>query len=291
MRFVNTYTMVTVTADLSPKTMAAQAFSAAVAEIKEGATREQSVALASDPALEVEGEDATLVVDDSRVENEADVGARIEQLWKAGGDPEANFKETLTMLLAEVESLTNAGLSAFRDLDATSRQLAQSKELAETRAREAQRLHAIDEQSRASLSNLLRAVEASKADARDGSRAAQIESRLRSEVQQLRDERDKAQSELCDHRRKRSLLEEELRLTKSKLGRVMQEKVSMERDSRAAISLARSLDNNNSNDMHYYKRKVGELTEKVQSQKEKIEKQATVIAELGGGQGNKRKSY
>jgi hypothetical protein len=30
----------------------------------------------------------------------------------------------------------------------------------------------------------------------------------------------------------------------------------MERDSRAAISLARSLDNNNSNDMNYYKRKV-----------------------------------
>ena len=43
----------------------------------------------------------------------------------------------------------------------------------------------------------------------------------------------------------------------------------MERDSRAAISLARSLDNN-SNDMIYYKRKVGELSDRLQASQTKV---------------------
>ena len=56
----------------------------------------------------------------------------------------------------------------------------------------------------------------------------------------------------------------------------------MERDSRAAIFLARSLDNNNSNDMNYYKRKVGELSDKLQSQQDLIMKQNNTISELRG---------
>lgn len=110
-----------------------------------------------------------------------------------------------------------------------------------------------------STKKLLRAVEASKSEARSSSRSAQVESRLRATINTLRDERDKFQTEVSTYRRKLSLAEEELRLTKSKLTRVVQEKHSMERDSRAAISLARSLDNNNSNDMNYYKRKVRAL--------------------------------
>jgi hypothetical protein len=50
----------------------------------------------------------------------------------------------------------------------------------------------------------------------------------------------------------------------------------------AAVSLARSLDSNNSNDMSYYKRKVGELSDKLQSQQEIIMKQNSTIAELRG---------
>ena len=139
-------------------------------------------------------------------------------------------------------------------------------------------------------------MESSKAEARDSSRSAQVEARLRTEIKSLRDERDKAITELSDHRRKLSLLEEELRLTKSKSNRVMQEKISMERDSRAAISLARSLDNNNSNDMNYYKRKVSELSDRLQTQQDLISKQINTISQLRGQQehsasSQKRKSY
>ena len=138
-------------------------------------------------------------------------------------------------------------------------------------------------------------MESSKAEARDSSRSAQLEARLRTDINSLRDERDKATMELSDYRRKLSLFEEELRLTKSKLSRVMQEKISMERDSRAAISLARSLDNNNSNDMNYYKRKVSELSDKLQTQQDLISKQMNTISQLRGQQehptSQKRKSY
>ena len=50
----------------------------------------------------------------------------------------------------------------------------------------------------------------------------------------------------------------------------------------AAVSLARSLDSNNSNDMSYYKRKVGELSDKLQSQQDIIMKQNSTISELRG---------
>ena len=61
--------------------------------------------------------------------------------------------------------------------------------------------------------------------------------------------------------------------------------------------MARSLDNNNSNDMNYYKRKVGELSDKLQTQKDLISKQANTISELRGqsersnGKNRPRKSY
>lgn len=98
-----------------------------------------------------------------------------------------------------------------------------------------------------------------------------MEARLRTENAQLRDQRDKAFTDLSEKTRKQALLEEELRLKTTKLSRVMQEKTVMERDSRAAISLARSLDNTSSNDMNYYKRKVGELSDKVHSQQVTID--------------------
>lgn len=97
-----------------------------------------------------------------------------------------------------------------------------------------------------------------------------MEARLRQNVCSLRDERDKAMSENAANRRKVALLDEELRLTKSKLSRVQQEKVSIERDSRVAVSLARSLDSTNSNDASYYKRKVNELSDKLQRAQEEL---------------------
>ncbi len=60
----------------------------------------------------------------------------------------------------------------------------------------------------------------------------------------------------------------------------MQEKMCMERDSRQAISLARSLDNSNSSDMTYYRRKVTELSDKLKAAQDSIEKQKKQIADL-----------
>ena len=131
--------------------------------------------------------------------------------------------------------------------------------------------------------NLLRAVELSKVEAQESSRSAQVEAKLRANIGSLRDERDKALNELSDCQRKQSLLEEELRLTKLNLGRVTQEKNSMERYNQTAISLSRSLDKNNSNiDTNYYKRKVAELSDKLQSQQDIIFKQNSTISELRG---------
>lgn len=76
----------------------------------------------------------------------------IKEVWNSSDDAEVSLAETLRVMIDELDSFVQCGLGAFYHLDATSRQLAQSKELAETRSRETQRLQANDEQSRASLS-------------------------------------------------------------------------------------------------------------------------------------------
>ena len=52
------------------------------------------------------------------------------------------------------------------------------------------------------------------------------------------------------------MLDEDLHVNKQKLARAEQEKIKMERDSRAAISLAKSVDSETSSDVDFYKRKV-----------------------------------
>ena len=104
--------------------------------------------------------------------------------------------------------------------------------------------------------NLLRAVETSKSDARDSSRHAQIEARLRSDLSSLRGERDEALGISASLKRKATLLDEDLHVNKQKLARAEQEKIKTERDSRAAISLAKSVDSETSSDVDFYKRKV-----------------------------------
>lgn len=79
-------------------------------------------------------------------------GGEIEKIWKSPGDVEAKHNKTLRLLILELDALVQCGLVAFQELDATSVKLAWSKEVAETRAREAERLHSIDNQSRSSLS-------------------------------------------------------------------------------------------------------------------------------------------
>lgn len=103
---------------------------------------------------------------------------------------------------------------------------------------------------------MLKAVESSKASARDAARAAQTEARLRGEVSELRSERDVAIGEHAEARRKVGLLEEEVRLLKSRIARLTQDKIKVERDARAALSLARSMDSHAADDVEYYKRRV-----------------------------------
>lgn len=104
--------------------------------------------------------------------------------------------------------------------------------------------------------NLLRAVETSKSDARDASRHAQLEARLRSDLSSLRGERDEALGIAASLRRKVTLLDGDLQTAKQKVARVEQEKIKMERDNRAAMSLAKSVGTETSSDVEFYKRKV-----------------------------------
>ena len=82
-------------------------------------------------------------------------------------------------------------------------------------------------------------------------------------------QRDKATGFAEESKSKVSALQEELRQVKAKLSRVTQEKIKMERDQRATMSLAKSLDSTSSlqghSDAEYYKRKVSELSSQVQS--------------------------
>lgn len=76
----------------------------------------------------------------------------IQSIWNCDSDAEANLAETLRLLVSEIDSMVQAGLGAFHELDVANRQLVQSKELVETKSREAARISAVEDQSRASLS-------------------------------------------------------------------------------------------------------------------------------------------
>lgn len=178
---------------------------------------------------------------------------------------ESSLGETKTLVFAQLDVIIRYGLEAFHQNDELKRECAQMKELCDSRGREVQRLKASEDDLRASLSNLLKAVEASKASARDASRAAQTEARLRGEVSTLLCDRDAALGECAESNRRKILLQEEVRLLKSRVARLTQEKIKVERDSRAALSLARSMDSHAASDVDYYKRKVSDLNDHLQS--------------------------
>jgi len=87
---------------------------------------------------------------------------------------------------------------------------------------------------------------------------------LRAELAVARKERDEYQAEGEEAKRKVALIEDQYRNTKTKLSRVTQEKLKLERDQRATMSLAKTLDTHSSSDTEYYKRKVTELATHVQ---------------------------
>jgi len=128
--------------------------------------------------------------------------------------------------------------------------------------------------------NLLRAIETSKSDARDASRHAQIEAKLRSDISSLRGERDEALGGAASLKRKVTLLDEDFRVCKTKLSRVEQEKIKIERDSRAAISLAKSVGSETSSDVDFYKRKSSELQNQLSSQQALVAEQKMQIDDM-----------
>jgi len=130
------------------------------------------------------------------------------------------------------------------------------------------------------LQNLLRAVESAKSDARAASRRVQAEARLRAECTALRTERDAALADAAESQRRAALAEEEARQAAAQLVRCRRDRVQMERDSRAALSLARSLDGHAGSDAAYYKRQMAGLTEQVQQLNATVAEQNLTIAEL-----------
>jgi hypothetical protein len=93
--------------------------------------------------------------------------------------------------------------------------------------------------------------------------------------------RDEAVADAEQHKRKAVLLQEELREKKIRLSRVTQEKMKLQRDSRSAATLAKSLDSHHHmSDLDYYKRKVSELSGQVQGQNAVIAEKGRQIKEL-----------
>lgn len=98
-----------------------------------------------------------------------------------------------------------------------------------------------------------------------------MEATLRTELGHVIGQRDEAMATAAGSKRKLSLVQEDLRQTKAKVFRLAQEKAQMEREQLATtLTLAKTLDRSatetsNSYDVTFYKRKVEDLTRKVQS--------------------------
>mmetsp|Transcript_5028 Transcript_5028/g.7718 ORF Transcript_5028/g.7718 Transcript_5028/m.7718 type:complete len:135 (+) Transcript_5028:694-1098(+) len=93
-----------------------------------------------------------------------------------------------------------------------------------------------------------------------------MEARLRATLSSLRSERDDAIGLVASLKRKNGSLEEDLRASRLKVSRLEQENIKIKRDSRAAISLAKSVGNDTSSDIDFYKRKISNLESQLSSQ-------------------------
>ena len=235
------------------------------------------------------------VEDESTAE---DINEKLGSIWddaKKGSELDKALEDTMALVSKQIEDLIRTGLEAFHRLENTSRELSLLKDQYNAKEEENERLRVAEEKSRVTVSvrkracelgteteryrnpksccvfcsyilqNLLRALEASRTETREQSRSAVSEAGLRAELSVMTSSRDEALGLAEESKRKSNLLQEELRQVKTKLSRVTQEKIKMERDHRATLSLAKSLDNQGSADVDYYKRKVSELSSHVQS--------------------------
>lgn len=137
--------------DQSPTTMAAAAMAAAVANRER---QNQTVNLAASTSEEPDENEIIPQPTRPTVLFEPSTESDIQSIWEKSSntDMDSNLTNTLSLLLSEIDSMVQAGLGAFHELDVANRQLVQSKELIETKSREATRIGAVEDQSRASLS-------------------------------------------------------------------------------------------------------------------------------------------
>ena len=106
---------------------------------------------------------------------------------------------------------------------------------------------------------MLRTVDASNEEARDQCQAKLVENRLRADLLHMTSARDELKNELVSSQRRCKLLGDDLTDTKAKLSRVQQEKMQVERDQQATMSLANALQGNAHSDVDFYKRKVSSI--------------------------------
>jgi hypothetical protein len=111
----------------------------------------------------------------------------------------------------------------------------------------------------------MQTVETSRTNARELARSFVTEASIRADLVKETELKNEALASAAEYQRKAARLDEDVHQLKAKCTRVSQEKLKLERDQRAAASLARSLDQHAATDVDYYKRKVTELNGQVQS--------------------------
>ena len=195
---------------------------------------------------------------------EDDLNEQLQSIWKNSTTP---LEDTVSLIGTQMDGLIRTGLDAFHRWEDSSRELQLLKEDYKGQQVEFERLRSAEEKGRQTVSNLLTALETSRTQAANSSRTALSQAALRGELAVTVSQRDEATALAEESKRKAQLLGEDLRSTKNKLARVTQEKAKMERDQRATLSLAKSLDHSATNTAgaDYYKRKVSDLQNQVQS--------------------------
>ncbi|CAB9520631.1 expressed unknown protein [Seminavis robusta] len=193
---------------------------------------------------------------------------------------EEAYQATLSLIVEQLDSITQEGMQAFRQLAQVKRELTLSKDLVDSKERELKRLRDNEAHQRSTIENLVRALGKTKRDANDASKAAMVESQLRSEIQSLMTAKDKAVEDANESKRKHELLQGDLEQTKTKLAKVEQDKVKLERDRNATMTWARSVDNHVNSDSDFYKRKVSEQNIQIQSLNAVVHEKTCQIEDL-----------
>jgi predicted RNase H-like nuclease (RuvC/YqgF family) len=112
-----------------------------------------------------------------------------------------------------------------------------------------------------------------------------VEARLRAEVSTMMSQRDEAIGQAEEYKHKATLVQEQLHNQQTKLSRVTQEKIKLERDfmasKHATKSLVQSMEaNSTSTDNEFYNRKISELNGRIQSQSAVIAEKNRQIEEM-----------